>query len=242
MSKKEESSKISVNKYLIIIPVVAILVLMGLCFIPFEKRVSLPSKEFEESFYDILNYRYYRSVPDPECEKNRVSSTEDLGPNDLKSSCSNINTGEILDVIKLSNMNCSSITYDVAGFKSDYCDIFYLKDGKLYKNISRDSISNKKFESGYEDPVDIEFVEGGAITVSEYFTVECYGFGLFCPDESSESGDINSHTKMKIGIDANIRKYSNVCDQDNGSKDMLSGSCIYAEDTFEYVKSKDIIK
>lgn len=224
--------------------IVAILlaILIAACFIPSEKEVSMPEHEYSVDYGEAISYKYIGYKTNTGCLDDAYDSAH--GDRELydeqASKCKGINTNETIEVIRLSNGRCNA-RYDYsAHMVVDDCDIFYIKNGKLYSNLRLEATGSGKYKQSYSSEVTLKVLSGNSLSVENYYTVDCHAFGLICAKADRFEEGTNFRTRLKIGNNVKIKKYNSVCD---GTKEMIDDeTCVNSGDTYSLVTINQLIK
>lgn len=238
------SEIISIKKNQLKIAAIVVAILVGLCFIPSEKEVSLPEYEHSTKYSNAISYQYKAYKTNTGCLDDAWWDAH--GDSDkydsAASKCKPIETDKTANVVVFNNGLCNPrLDYEI-NIVVDDCDTFYIKNGSLYSDLQLHNLGNGKYRDEYDDKVDIKYISGSSIRVETYYTATCRAFGLICSSGEWLADGTTMHTRLVIGENAKIDRYSSICDGYSGKAMKNNESCIYADDHSKTISIKELLK
>ena len=221
-----------------------VIIIIGLAFIPSEKEINLPDHEYSKKYDTAISYKSRVYNQNNACLDDAIDSSNWNRDEykELAAKCKGINTNLDVNLVKFSNGSCNyKPDYGTNATRSD-CEIFYIKDGKLYDDIKAERISENKYRERYSSEIDIKPVSGSSITVETYYTKKCHAFGLICSSGEWLDDDTSMHIRLAIGKNVSIKRYNTACDMESGKAMLNEEDCIYADDTYKTITIEDLLK
>lgn len=219
-------------------------IIVGIGCIPFEKEISLLDHENTKSYDYAYNYQSKAYLTNTRCLDDAID--ESNGNRDeyyrLADKCEPISTDKTMEILKFNNGPCNS-RYDYSiSMTVDDCQTFYVKDKKLYTNLSIKPSGKNEYREEYDDVVDIKVTSGSSADVKSYYTVTCRAFGLICGNGEWLDENTHFHLRLIIGKNFKIDRYAGVCDSESGKEMLDKDLCIYKDSTPKYITIEDLLK
>ena len=230
-----DSIKITLKKNHLKLLIIALVILLGLCFIPFEKKVNSSKYEKLDKYSNAISYSYKLYDHSGECLYDaRVESGDDDDLFHKMSKKCLRDTGIIANAVKFSNGSCNNKDYGAGIKKLENCEIFFIKNGSLYEDLN--------FNEEYKYKVDIEITSGSSIEVEHYLALTCRLFGLICSSENPLDENTHSHTRLIVGKNAKIDRYPTLCDW-NSNRAIKDGEvCVYEDEKPRSITIEELLR